>query len=106
MQIPGNLSELFKKAQEMQGKLSTMAEEAEKIEIDASAGGGMVSVRVNGKCQLCSIKIDPTVVNPEDVQMLEDLVKAAVNEGMRKAKDALKTELSKLTGGLPIPGFS
>ena len=106
MEIPGNLGDIMQQAQQMQQKFSEVQQEVEKREIEASSGGGMVTVVMNGAQRLTSIKIDPTVVNTDDIEMLQDLVLAAVNEGSKKSKEMLKEELSKLTGGIPIPGFS
>jgi len=103
--LPGNLQDLLKQAQEVQKNMSKLQEEAARTEVEASAGGGMVTARVNGKFEVISLHIDPTVVNSNEVEMLQDLVRAAVNEGMRKVKDSLKEEVSKMTGGLPLPGF-
>jgi DNA-binding YbaB/EbfC family protein len=85
--------------------MAAMQEEVAKKKVDATAGGGMVTVEVNGKQELTAIKIDPEVVNKEDVQMLEDLVLAAANEALRKSRELVQQELGKLTGGLKIPGL-
>jgi len=82
-----------------------MQEEVGKKKVDATAGGGMVTVEANGKQELTAVKIDPEVVNKEDVQMLEDLVLAAANEALRKSRELVQQELGKLTGGLKIPGL-
>jgi DNA-binding YbaB/EbfC family protein len=74
--------------------------------VEASAGGGMVSVLVNGRHELVSLKIEKEVVNPEDLDMLQDLIIAAVNEGVRKAQEMATAEMAKITGGLSIPGLS
>lgn len=102
-EIPKNFEELVKGAQEMQKKVGELKEQAESKVAEASAGGGMVSVKVNGAQRVLSIKIDPTVVNSSDLEMLEDLVCAAVNEGIRKSKEILSEDLKKLTGGVPLP---
>jgi len=83
-----------------------MQEELAQKTVDGSAGGGMVRVTVNGQLALMAIKIDPTVIDSEEKEMLEDLIMAAVNDGMRKARDMASTEMSKITGGLKIPGLS
>ena len=103
--LPGNLTDLLKQAQDIQKNMAKLQEEAAKTEVEASAGGGVVTARVNGKFELLSLRIDPSVVNPSDIEMLQDLVQAAVNEALRQVKSSLKEEVSKLTGGLPIPGF-
>lgn len=105
MKLPGNFGEMLHQVQNIQQNMAEVQAELEKKTVEASAGGGMVNVKVSGTMQVTSIKIEPVAVNPEDIQMLEDLVTAAVNEGLRKAKDLLKEELGKLTGGLPIPGL-
>jgi DNA-binding YbaB/EbfC family protein len=97
---------LLKQAQEMQSRMAKIQEELAQKTVDGSAGGGMVRVTVNGQLALTSIKIDPTVINSEEKEMLEDLIMAAINDGMRKARDMASTEMSKITGGLKIPGLS
>ncbi|NLM96936.1 MAG: YbaB/EbfC family nucleoid-associated protein [Halanaerobiaceae bacterium] len=100
-----NMNKLMKQAQQMQAKIAKMQEELEEKTVEVTAGGGAIKVVVNGKQELLDIKIDPDVVDPEDVEMLEDLVLAAVNEAMRKVQDMLSQEMSKLTGGINIPGM-
>ncbi|MCG8514869.1 MAG: YbaB/EbfC family nucleoid-associated protein [Halanaerobiales bacterium] len=100
-----NMNKLMKQAQQMQAKVTKMQEELEQKTIETSAGGGVVKVVVNGKQELLDIQIDPTAVDPEDVEMLEDLILAAVNEGMRKVADMVNNEMSKITGGMNIPGM-
>ncbi len=85
--------------------MASLQKELETKTVDAQAGGGMVSVVVNGKYEVVSMKIEKEVVNPEDIEMLQDLVVAAVNEGIRKAQEMSASEMSKITGGLNIPGF-
>jgi DNA-binding YbaB/EbfC family protein len=96
---------IMKEAQKLQQQLAAVQEEVAKRKVDATAGGGMVTVEANGKQELVSIKIDREVINPDDAQMLEDLVLAACNEAIRKSRDMVQQELSKLTGGLKIPGL-
>lgn len=91
--LSGNM---FAKAREMQERIQ---DELQKKEVEASAGGGMITVRVNGGGMLTSVKIEPSVVSASDVEMLQDLVLAAVNEGVRKSRTLLKEEIAKLTGG-------
>jgi DNA-binding YbaB/EbfC family protein len=95
----------MKEAQKLQAQMAALQEEVGKRKIDATAGGGMVTVEVNGKQELTAVKIDPEVVNRDDVQMLEDLVLAAANEALRKSRELVQQELGKLTGGLKIPGL-
>jgi hypothetical protein len=94
---------ILQQAQEMQGKFQKLQEELQQQTVTASAGGGMVVVEANGQGTVRSIKIDPGVVNPSDVEMLEDLVLVAVTEAQKKAQDAAQREMGKLTGGLPLP---
>ena len=96
---------MMKEAQKLQAQMEKMQEEIAKKTVDATAGGGMVTVQANGKQELLSIKIDPEVINKDDAQMLEDLVLAACNEALRKSRDLVQQELGKLTGGLKIPGL-
>ena len=96
---------IMKEAQKLQAQMAAMQEEVAKKKVDATAGGGMVTVEANGKQELTAVKIDPEVVNKEDVQMLEDLVLAAANEALRKSRELVQQELGKLTGGLKIPGL-
>ncbi|EAT17230.1 YbaB/EbfC family nucleoid-associated protein [Desulfuromonas acetoxidans] len=99
------LGNMMKQAQQMQQKMARIQEEVAKQEIEASAGGGMVTVVVNGKQEVLSIKIDPNVVDPQDVDMLQDLILVATNEAVRKSQDIMQQEMSKLTGGMNIPGL-
>ncbi|WP_394713858.1 YbaB/EbfC family nucleoid-associated protein [uncultured Desulfuromonas sp.] len=99
------LGNMMKQAQQMQQKMARIQEEVAKQEIEASAGGGMVTVVVNGKQEILSIKIDPNVVDPQDVDMLQDLILVATNEAVRKSQDIMQQEMSKLTGGMNIPGL-
>lgn len=101
----GGMGNLMKQAQQMQQKLAKMQEELGQRTVEASVGGGMVTVMVNGKNEVLRIKIEPQAVDPEDVEMLEDLVLAGVNEALRKAQEMVSTEMSKLTGGIKIPGL-
>jgi DNA-binding YbaB/EbfC family protein len=94
---------ILQQAQEMQGKFQKLQEELQQQTVTASAGGGMVTVEANGQGTIRSIKIDPSVVNAADVEMLEDLVVVAVSEVQKKAQDAAQREMGKLTGGLPLP---
>lgn len=103
--FPGNLGELMEQAQKLQQNMAQLQADLEKQEIESSAGGGMVKVKISGQQLITSLTIDPSVVNASDVTMLQDLIQAAVNEGVRRSKELFKSELSKLTGGLPIPGL-
>ena len=97
-----NMQQLMKQAQQMQEKLQ---KQMESMVVDATAGGGMVSVKMNGQKQLLSIQIEPEVFSGGDKDMLQDLIVAAVNEGNRKVDEALQGQLGGLTGGLKIPGL-
>ena len=95
----------MKQAKKMQEKIASIQAELEGKTVEATAGGGMVTVVVNGKFELLSLKIDKEVVNPADVDMLEDLIIAAVNEGIRKAQEMTSAEMAKITGGFNVPGL-
>ena len=101
----GNMQQMLKQAQKMQEKLAKVQEELEAREYEASAGGGMVTATVNGKRELLSITIDPEAVDPDDIEMLEDLVAAAVNATVKQVDETAEAEMGKLTGGLNIPGL-
>jgi len=97
------LGDLMKKAQEMKASMDRLQEELATKEVEAGAGGGMVTVRATGAQEIVSIDIDPSVIDPEEKEMLQDLVQAAVNEALRKSKDMMQEEMGKITGGLPVP---
>ena len=99
------LGGMVKQAQKIQAQLAKIQEEMAGKTIEASSGGGMVSVVMSGKQELISIKIEREVVNPDDIDMLQDLVLAAVNEGIRKSQEMVTEEMKKLTGGQSIPGL-
>ncbi len=103
--IDMDMSEIMKKAQQMQQSMSQVQNELAGRTVTASVGGGMVSVIFNGKNELLSVQIDKEVINPEDQTMLQDLIVSAVNEGIKKAQDMAQTEMSKITGGINIPGI-
>ena len=98
----GNMQQLARQAQKLQQQMTKMQEDLEAREYEASAGGGMVNVKVSGKKELLAIEIKP---DPDDVEMLQDLVLAAVNEALRTANDTMEREMSKLTGGMSVPGL-
>jgi DNA-binding YbaB/EbfC family protein len=102
----GGMGDLLKQAQEMQSRMAKIQEELGQKTVEGSAGGGMVQITVNGQLNLCAVKIDPGVINAQEKEMLEDLVLAAVNDGMRKARDMVSAEMSKITGGFKIPGLT
>jgi nucleoid-associated protein EbfC len=101
----GGMGNLLKQAQEMQARMAKIQEELGQKTVEGSAGGGMVQVTVNGQFNLVAVKIEPSVINSSEKEMLEDLILAAVNDGMRKARDLVSTEMGKITGGLKIPGL-
>jgi len=94
---------MLQQAQQMQGRLQQMQQELENKTVTASSGGGMVTVTADGKGQVRSVRIDPTVVSPTDVEMLEDLVLAAIAEAQKRAAELAQEEMQKLTGGLSLP---
>lgn len=97
---------MMKEAQKLQAQLEALREEVAKKKVEATAGGGMVRVEANGNQEIMSIKIEREVINPEDAQMLEDLVLAACNEALRKSRELVQAEMGKITGGLRIPGLT
>jgi DNA-binding YbaB/EbfC family protein len=100
-----NMGNLMKQAKQFQTKLARLQEELGEKTIEASSGGGMVTVVVNGRQEILSVNIDPEVINPDDSEMLQDLILAAVNDGLTKAKNMVSEEMGKLTGGLNIPNI-
>ena len=100
------LGNILKQAQEVQSRIAQLQEEMAGRRVEATAGGGMVSVIMNGKQEVLSIQIDPEVVNREDTEMLQDLIRAAVNEAIRKSREMMAEEMKNLTGGLSIPGLT
>ena len=99
------LGKMMKQAQQLQNKMAKLQEEMSEKTVETSSGGGMVKVVANGRQQLVSIQIEQEVVDPDDVEMLQDLVLAAVNDALTKAQEMVSGEMSKLTGGLNIPGL-
>jgi hypothetical protein len=95
----------MKQAQKLQEKMAKVQEELAAKSVEATSGGGMVTAIVNGKFELVAIRIEKDVVNPEDIDMLQDLIVAAVNEGVRKAQEMASAEMAKVTGGMKIPGM-
>lgn len=97
-----NIQQIMKQAQKMQKKMEEIQAKAAEEVVEATAGGGMVTVKVNGKQEVVSISIEKSVVDPEDVDMLQDLVVAAINEGIKRSKDMVSEKMSSVTGGLGI----
>ena len=101
-----DLGSIMKQAQKLQAQMAKMQEELSSRTVEASAGGGMISVVANGKQEVISIRIEPEVIDASDREMLQDLVVAAVNEALRKSQEMVSEEMKKITGGLNIPGLT
>lgn len=101
----GNMNKMMKQVQKMQQDMMKLQEELATRTVESTAGGGVVRVVANGKNEITAIEIKPEAVDPEDVEMLQDLVLAAVNEALKKAQDMASQEMGRLTGGLKIPGM-
>jgi len=101
----GNMSKIMKQAQEMQAKMAQAQEDLAGKEVQASSGGGAVTVRMNGRQEILGIRIQPEAVDPKDVEMLEDLILAACREARKEAEALAREEMSKVTGGLSLPGL-
>jgi DNA-binding YbaB/EbfC family protein len=99
------LGNVMKQAQQMQQKIARLQQELEGREVEAAAGGGMVTAIVNGKQQLVNLKIEKDVVDPDDVEMLEDLITAAINEAIKQSQEMMQQEMGKVTGGMNLPGL-
>jgi DNA-binding YbaB/EbfC family protein len=102
---PSNMQAMLKQAQKMQEDMAAMQAELESREYDVSAGGGVVNVRINGKKEILSVKISPEVVDPDDIETLEDLIVAAVNEAVKKVESVSAQEMQKITGNIGLPGM-
>ena len=100
-----DMNQIMKQAQQFQQKMGQMQEELAQKQITSTVGGGMVSATVNGKHELIALKIEKEVIDPEEAEMLQDLIVAAVNDAMKQAQDMIQSEMAKLTGGLKIPGL-
>ncbi len=103
--LPKNMGNLMKQAQKVQQQMMKLQEELNAREVSAQAGGGMVEAVVNGKGELLRLRIEKEVVNPDDAEMLTDLIVAAVGEAQRRAQEMVQGEMGKLTGGLNLPGM-
>ncbi|GAB6097313.1 YbaB/EbfC family nucleoid-associated protein [Desulfatiferula olefinivorans] len=101
----GNMGNMMKQAQKLQQKMMKLQEELAEQTVEATAGGGMVKVVANGKQQILSIAIEKEVVDPDDVDMLQDLITAAVNDALTKSQEMVSSQMGKLTGGMNIPGL-
>ena len=102
---PSNMQAMIKQAQKMQEDMAAKQEELEAREYDVAAGGGVINVKINGKKEILSVKIDPEVVDPDDVDTLEDLIVAAMNEAIKKVESVSADEMQKITGSMSIPGM-
>ena len=102
---PSNMQSMIKQAQKMQEEMAQKQAELEEREYETSAGGGVVNVKINGKKEILSVKIDPEVVDPDDVETLEDLVVAAVNEAIKTVEAISAEEMQKITGNIGLPGM-
>jgi DNA-binding YbaB/EbfC family protein len=100
-----NIAQMMKQAQKLQSKMAEMQAELGNRLVTAQAGGGMVEATVNGRQELLGLRIDPEVVSADDVEMLQDLILAAVNEALNRSREMMAQEMSKLTGGMQIPGL-
>ncbi len=98
-----NIAQMMKQAQEMQSKMAEMQESLKAMEVQGSAGGGMVTVTLTGKGNMVALKIDPALVDPSDVEVLEDLIVAATNDAKTKAEAKVQEKMQELTGGLQLP---
>jgi DNA-binding YbaB/EbfC family protein len=101
----GNMNKMMKQVQKMQQDMAKLQEEMKQRTVECTAGGGMVKVVANGNNEIISIEINPQAVDPEDVEMLQDMVLAGVNESLKKAQDMVAQEMAKITGGMNIPGM-
>jgi len=101
----GGMGDLVRQAQKMQQRLAEVQQDLKDRIVEGTAGGNMVRVLVNGQQDIVAVKIDPTVVDPKDVAMLEDLILAAARQGLKKARDLANEEMGKVTGGIPVPGM-
>lgn len=99
------LGNILKQAQQIHARISQLQEEMANKTVEATSGGGMVTLVMNGKQEVLSLRIDPEVVNRDDIEMLQDLIVAAVNEAIRKSQEMMTEEMKKVTGGLSIPGI-
>jgi len=99
------IGNIMKQAQQMQQRIARVQQELELREVEAAAGGGMVTAVVSGKMQLVSLNIEKEVVDPDDVEMLQDLISAAINEALKKSQEMMQEEMGKVTGGMNLPGL-
>lgn len=103
--MANNMNNLLKQAQQMQQKMTVLQKELETRELDVSSGGGAIKIKINGKQQILELKINPECVDPSDVDMLEELVKTAVNQAVKESQEMVSKAMSKVTGGMSFPGL-
>ncbi len=103
--MPGNMNNMLKQVQKVQKQMEELQEELNQREVEASVGGGAIEVKANGKKEILSVTIKPEVVDPDDIEMLQDLILAATNEALRKADEMVTREMGKVTGGMSMPGL-
>jgi len=103
--MSGGMGDLVRQAQKMQGKMSEIQSSLKERIVEGASGGGMVKVLVNGQQEIMAVKLNPEVVDPDDVAMLEDLILAAARQGLEKAKELANSEMAKVTGGMNMPGL-
>ena len=101
-----DLKNMMKQVQDIQGRINSMQDQLEEKTVETSSGGGMVTVTANGKQEIISINISPEIIDPSDISMLQDLITAAVNAALKSSKGMMQEELSKITGGIKIPGLN
>lgn len=101
----GNMNKMMKQVQKMQAKMAQLQEELEQKTVEATAGGGAVTVVASGKNEIVDIKIDPEILDPEDVDMVQDIIMAACNEALRNAQEMVSSEMAKVTGNIKLPGM-
>lgn len=102
---PGNMQAMIRQAQKMQEDMAAKQEELEAREYDVSAGGGVINIKINGKKEILSVKLAEEIVDPDDIETLEDLIVAAVNEAVKKVESDASEEMGKITGGMSLPGM-
>jgi hypothetical protein len=105
MKSLGEMTEMLKQAKDLQGKMQKLQAEMAAKTLEASSGGGMVKVKVNGRQEILSVNIDPEMAKQDDLEMLQDLIVAAVNEALRQSQEMMQSEIGKLTGGMNFPGL-
>jgi len=103
--MSGGMGDLVRQAQKMQGKMSEIQSSLKERIVEGASGGGMVKVLVNGQQEIMAVKLNPEVVDPDDIPMLEDLILAAARQGLEKAKELANSEMAKVTGGMNMPGL-